>query len=94
MLSVLFGGPYDGVSTNVQGAVFYPLLGTLGILILDNTRMRYSCLLLGLPCNRRRAKKNAVSSDGTFIYWVTRPSGFRVSMKLKRTIMRIEQTLR
>jgi hypothetical protein len=36
MLLVFFWGPYDGVSTNVQGAVFYPLLGTLGILIPDN----------------------------------------------------------
>jgi hypothetical protein len=36
MLSVLFWGPYDRVSANVQGAVFYPLLGTLGILIPDS----------------------------------------------------------
>jgi hypothetical protein len=33
-----FWGPYDGVLTNVQGAVFYPLLGTLGILIPDTLR--------------------------------------------------------
>jgi hypothetical protein len=49
------------------------------------TRPRYICLLLRLPCKRRWAKKNAVSCDGTMIRWVTRPSGVRVSMKLKRT---------
>jgi hypothetical protein len=36
MLSVFFWGPYDGALTNVQGAVFYPLLDTLGILIPDS----------------------------------------------------------
>jgi hypothetical protein len=54
------------------------------------TRMRYSCLFLGLPCNRRRDKKNAISRDGTSIYWVTRASGVWVSMKLKQIIMHIE----
>jgi hypothetical protein len=33
-----FLGPYDGVLANMQGAVSYPLLGTLGILILDTRR--------------------------------------------------------
>jgi len=38
------------------------------------TRARYSCLFLGLPCNRRRTKKNAVSCDRASIIRVTRPS--------------------
>jgi hypothetical protein len=38
MLSVLFGPLTVGhFLTNVQGAVFYPLLGTMGILIPDSS---------------------------------------------------------
>ena len=54
------------------------------------TRARYSYLLLRLPCNRRGAKKNTISGDGMMIRWVTRPSGVRVSIELKRTITGIE----
>jgi hypothetical protein len=37
MLSVLFWGPNDRVSIKEQGAMFYPLLGTLDILIPDSS---------------------------------------------------------
>jgi hypothetical protein len=38
MLSAFFWVPYGGpFLTNQQGAVFYPLLGTLGILIPDSS---------------------------------------------------------
>jgi len=53
------------------------------------TRTGYNCLLLGLPGNRRKAKKNIVSYDGAMICWVTHPSGVRVSIKLEWTISSI-----
>jgi hypothetical protein len=36
LVSRLYRGPYGGVLTIIQGAVFHHLLGTLGILILGN----------------------------------------------------------
>ena len=53
------------------------------------TRTRYIGLFLGLPGNRRRAKKNTIPSYGTTICRVTCPSGVRVSMMLKWTITSI-----
>jgi hypothetical protein len=39
--SRFYWGPYGGASTVVQGVVFYPLLGTLGILIPDSSPRAY-----------------------------------------------------
>ena len=58
------------------------------------TGPRYRYLFLGLPCKRRRTKKNAITSDRTTICQITCSNGGRVSKKLKRTITGIKQTLR
>src|SRR6266498_3402358 len=46
---------------------------------------RDSCLFLGLPCNERSPKKDAISCNGAPINWITRPGRIRISVKLELT---------
>ena len=58
------------------------------------TGPRDSCLLLGLPCKRRRTKKYAITGYRAAIGGITCPSGIRVSIQSKRAITSIKQALR
>ena len=57
-----------------------------------NTGVGDSSLLLGLPSNQGRAKKDTKARDGVGVIRGTRPSSIRVRLKLKCRLAGVEKT--